>query len=131
MESIATGPPRRRLYRLVKADPPTLEDFLSYDALGKTPPRSKRADPEFLRRWTGLSVYDTYRAARELAEARNFERWQYVAILEIPEQAPIVFEGPEMRGHWNLYGADPAFLRDVCMVRLVHAESTETLAPED
>ncbi len=33
-----------------------------------------------------------------------------------------------MRGHWNLYGADPAFLKDACMVRPVHAESTEKLA---
>jgi len=130
MEDSSTGPRRRRFFRLVKDDPPTLGDFMTYAALGKSPPRSRRADPGFMRRWSGLSVYDTYRAARELAAARDFQRWRYVAVLEIPSDAHIDFEGPETRGHWNLYGADPAYLRDVCLIRLVHAESTEDLATE-
>ena len=131
MEGSTADPPYRTFYRLVQSDPPTPEDFMPYSALGKTPPRSKRSDPIFLRRWQGLSVYDSYRAARELAEARDFQRWQYVAVLHVPADAPIMFEGPDQRGHWNLYGADPHFLKDVCMVRLVHAPSTEDLSTSE
>ena len=130
MEGSETGPRHRRFYRLVTTDPPTAEDFMAYDALGKTPPRSKRDDTAFMRRWKGLSVYDTYRAARNLAEARSFERWRYIAVLDIPGDAPIVYEGPGKHGHWNLYNADPIFLKDLCMVRLVHARSIDELSIE-
>lgn len=124
--STSVGGPRI-FYRLVTADPPTLDDFRSYDALGKQPLRSKRDDPDFLRRWKGLSVYDTYKAARDLAESRHWKRWAHIAILHIPHAASVTFEGPEAFGHWNVYGADPTFLRDACVVRVLHAPDIQEL----
>jgi hypothetical protein len=119
----------RIFYRLVESDPPTLRDFMSYAALGKAPPEHLRNDQAFLHRWRGLSVYDTYRAARRLAAARKFKRWAYVAELRIPDDGPIICEGPDDSGHWNLYCADPVYLKDTCLVRVVHAPSTVELSP--
>lgn len=119
----------RDFYRLLTANPPPLDDFRSYAALGKQPPAHLRDDPDFMHRWNGLSVYDTYREARNLAQARRWKRWQYIAVLRIPDDAPIIFEGPDAHGHWNLFDADPGFLRDICMVQVVHAESTVELVP--
>jgi hypothetical protein len=119
----------RDFYRLLTVNPPTLDDFRSYAALGKAPPREKQHDAEFLHRWEGLSVYDSYREARRLAKALRWKRWEYVGVLRIPDDAPIVCEGPEDHGHWNLYGADPAYLRDVCLIRIVHGPSIAGLLP--
>lgn len=102
---------------------------MSYAALGKVPPENVRNDPSFLHRWNGLSVYDTYREARRLAKARRFKRWAYVAELSIPDDAPIICEGPDDFGHWNLYGADPVYLKDACVARVLHAPSVEELTP--
>jgi hypothetical protein len=121
-----TGP----FYRLLTKNPPSLDDFRSYGALGKHPPAHVRNDADFLRRWNGLSVYDTYGEARRWAKARSFKRWAYIAELWIPEDASIIYEGPDAHGHWNLYGADPEFLRDQCVVRIVHAPGTEVLQRE-
>ena len=115
----------RVLYRLLTSNPPTLEDFMSYAAQGKTPPEDVRDDPSFLHRWNGLSMYDTYRAARRAAKARRFRRWAYIAEVHIPDESPISFEGPDGEGHWNVYGADPMFLKEACTVHILHAPSVE------
>lgn len=93
--------------------------------LGKRPPADKRDDPDFLHRWAGLSVYDSYREAHRLAKARAWKRWRYIGVLEIPDDAQITYEGPGDHGHWNLYGADPEFLIDACLVRVIHARFAE------
>ena len=119
----------RDLYRLVESDPPLVRDFMSYAAQGKEPPEDVRDDPSFLHRWQGVSVYDTYREARRLAKARKFKRWAYVAELEIPDDVPIGYEGPDDYGHWNLYGADPVYLKEQCVVRVLNAPYVEELSP--
>jgi hypothetical protein len=91
------------------------------------PPKDMQHDPDFLHRWSGLSVYDSYREARRLAKARQYKRWAYIAELHIPDDAPIIFEGPDATGHWNLYGADPALLRDHCVARVLHAPNIESI----
>jgi hypothetical protein len=122
----------RVFYRLLTANPPTLDDFRSYADLGRMPPASVRSDPDFLRRWEGLSVYDTLTAAYELvlSRERNRERWPFIGVLHIPDEAPIIYEGPESHGHWNLYGADPIFLRDRCLAHIVHVESVHKMSPD-
>jgi hypothetical protein len=121
----------RVFYRLLSENPPSDKDLLSYHDYPKDPPLAKRDDPEFLHRWKGLSVYDTYQAARDLAAARKWKRWKYIGVLHIPEDAPIICEGPEEHGHWNLYGTDPASLRERYLVRIVHAETTVNVPPDD
>jgi hypothetical protein len=85
----------------------------------------------FVHRWKGLSVYDTYEAARSLAASRKWKRWKYIAVLHIPEDTSIICEGPEDFGHWNLYGTTVDYLREHCLARIVHAESTVELSPDD
>ena len=54
----------RTFFRVVKTDPPRLEDLVSNDAKGMTPP-DERA--EILRVWSGISVYATAAQARPMA----------------------------------------------------------------
>jgi hypothetical protein len=113
----------RIFYRSIPTPEPTVDDFKSYDALGKRP---RQSDPEFLERWRAVSVYDTYRQARKNARAVNWRIGAYIAELHIPDDAPIAFQGPGPTGHWDLHDVDPDYLRR-CVVRVVHAPTTVIL----
>ena len=90
-------------YRSVTRDPPKEADFRSHAAKGKLPPTD---DPDLLRQWQGLSVFDTLEQAR--ANRRRFRHISdYIAELRVPEGTSIRYEGPDHRGHGNLYGASP------------------------
>ena len=112
-------------YRSVKSDPPTERDFLSSADLGKRPPRS---DPAFLHVWAGLSVFDTYEQARSNAHYWRWRHGEYIAELIVPSAAPIIFEGPNEVGHWNLYDAPASQLLN-WVSRVVHGPSTLSVAP--
>jgi hypothetical protein len=99
---------------------------MSYAAQGKTPPRAQRDNPEFLRQWEGLSVFTTYVAARRNAALYRWRMGEYIAELEIPDDAPVDYEPPDHRDHLNLYDVDPSFLMS-CARRVVHGPSVETL----
>jgi hypothetical protein len=95
----------RTFYRIVKSDPPTVEDFLSYKALGVPAPR----DPQRLALWDGISVYATEAQARSLV--RHVPALGgYVAQLIVPDDLGLRIErtGPG-RGHHTIW-ADPALL---------------------
>ena len=95
----------RTFYRMIASTEPTTRDLLSQEALGLPPPRS---DPEFLEVWRGLSVFDTYEAVRAQA-VRLRPRWkhgEYIAVLEVPEEAPFAMREYGHKGHWLLYEAD-------------------------
>ena len=49
-------------YRIVRTNPPTEADFLSYEALGRP---LYRDTPELRRSWEAVSVYDEVESARE------------------------------------------------------------------
>ena len=52
-------------------------------------------------------------------------------MLRIPDDAPIVYEGPDDFGHWNLYGADPDFLSGTCLIEILAVKSaTEAPTPD-
>jgi hypothetical protein len=53
----------RTLYRIVKTDPPTLDDFTSRAARGAPPP----LDPELARVHDGISTFNTAQQARRKA----------------------------------------------------------------
>ena len=90
--------------------------------MGKSPPRN--ASPRLRREWAGLSVFDALSGAVANAAATNWRIGAYIAEVQIPDDAPILYEGPGRRGHWNLYGAVPAFLL-TCVVRVVHGPSLD------
>jgi hypothetical protein len=101
----------RILYRLVANDPPTVRDMLSQAALGKRCPRPH--DTKFAHEWAGTSAFDTEQAARSPGDDRRGRPprsgWDrigpFIAVLRLPDDAPIVCEGPSGAGHWLLYDA--------------------------
>lgn len=122
----------RTFYRLVASDPPTNRDFLSQAARRQPPPRQ---DAEFLEAWQGLSVLDTYQVARQNGSTFKWRHGEYIAILEIPDDAPVTYKGPDHRGHWMIYDAagkmleeDGAELLRAAVARVVHGPSTEESA---
>ena len=116
----------RKLYRSVRLPELTDVDFMSYGAQGKTPPRAQQDNSAFLRKWDGLSVFTTYAAARQNALLFRWRMGEYIAELEIPDDAPITYEEPDHKDHLNLYDADPTFLRSH-VTRVVHGPTTVEL----
>jgi hypothetical protein len=79
----------RRFYRIVKSNPPTEEDFQSHAALGRVPPRAIRDDPEKLRSWECVSVFDTEAGARRVARtSREMRLGRFIAELLLPGDQP-------------------------------------------
>jgi hypothetical protein len=105
----------RLLFRSVKTRPPTVTDFMSYATPGKEPPRHLSHDLDFLHRWAGLSVFETYQQAHQNALSFKWRMGEYIAEIAIPDGVPLNLEGPDQKGHLNLYDADP----DVLMQHVV------------
>lgn len=100
----------RTFYRLVGANPPTLRDFKSYEALGR--PLLNEANRAL---WTGVSVQNTVAQARNRAKVVRGKT--HIAVLEIPDDADVRYERTgDKRGHFTLWG-EPAdllsYVRDV------------------
>jgi hypothetical protein len=104
----------RRLYRIVKTDPPTLDDLRSSAARGRPRP----LDPEMARLHDGISAFATLTQA--VAKARSYQTLgRFVAELAILRSSPVRIERtiPRSRGHHTIWG-DPNVLLD-CVVRVV------------
>ena len=98
--------PVRRFYRIVKTNPPLLDDFLSNQGRGIRPLDTKSLT---LWVWTGISVYATSSQARRMA--RRYPRHgTLMAVLEIEPGAPVQAERTlSTPGHHTLWG-EPADL---------------------
>jgi hypothetical protein len=123
----------RRLTKQLHAIALTTWDFLSQTARREPPPRNA---PQFLEGWRGLSVFDTYEAVRALALRLRppWRRGEYIAVLEIPDDAPFTYKGPDHKGHWMLYNASGGTIleRDADLllsyaVQVVHGPSIAVL----
>ncbi|MCC7370354.1 MAG: hypothetical protein IT306_18155 [Chloroflexi bacterium] len=110
----------------------TIQDFLSQAALRQPCPRPHDAD--FVRKWAGLSVFDSEAEVRSLGLARNWKPGIYIATIEIPDDAPIWCEPPDRpgSGHWLLYDSQRAMLDESSapdligyVVRIVHGLTGE------
>lgn len=96
-----------RFYRLVRSNPPTLDDFTSQKEKGIP---MARPDPEIALLWDGISVYATEIQARNQAKAKPW-LGSYIAEIAFSEGDPIVFRRTGTgRGHHTLWG-DPVELR--------------------
>lgn len=105
----------RVYYRIVKADPPTPDDFTSPEAAGK--PFSD-PDPSRRRLWDGLSFYATEAQARR--NARRFHtHGQYVAGVALEPNSPLRVERTLGPGHYTLWGDSVDFLARVVSVARV------------
>jgi len=74
--------PVRRLYRLVRANPPPRADFLSNAEQGITPLRP--LTPTQMRVWSGVSCTETLAQARARAAA-NPHLGAFIAVLDLPD----------------------------------------------
>ena len=85
----------RTFYRVVRTDPPTLKDFMSYEALNKRP-LDQRPEMDHLR--SGVSVQATEAQARRKARALP-SLGTFIAKLVIPNDARIRIERTKGPGH--------------------------------
>jgi predicted component of type VI protein secretion system len=100
-------------YRIVKTDPPTEADSLSYEALG-IPLRSDT--PELRRSWAAILVFSTPDAARRLV-ARRPAIGSFIAVLDVPAGGPVRYEqSGRVREHFDLSGEARDMLRMVTAV---------------
>ena len=103
-----------KFYRLVRSNPPTLDDVTSQKAKGVP---MARPDPEVALLWDGISVYATVTQARNQARAKPW-LGAYIAELAISEGERITFRRTGTgRGHHTLWG-DPVELL-ACLTRIV------------
>ncbi len=99
----------RRLYRVVRSNPPTDADFVSHRALGRRLPR--RADAALIRAWDGVSTLTTRELAAEYARSVRLGEW--IAELEVPDEVEADDGAIRKQGrHVDLYGATPGQLRE-------------------
>jgi len=90
------------LYRIVWTDPPTANDMTSNTALGRQP---RGNDPEVLRLWRGISLFNSVERARRQAQRRPWHGKAFIATLVIPLTA-FQLEQTRSDGHYTLWG-DP------------------------
>lgn len=90
------------LFRITWTDPPTVRDMLSQAALGKQP---REDDPETLRRWRGISLFDSAERARSVGKRFPWNGNAFIATLTIPA-GRFLIEQTGRRGHYTLWG-DP------------------------
>ncbi len=111
----------RTFYHLVKHDPPTREDFLSYLEQG-IPVFDD--DPEALRLASGVSACATLAQVRNRARLPSLRDHRYVAELSITAQAAISFERTgRQRGHYTLWGTPDDLL--ACVVSVVPVDARD------
>ncbi len=96
--------------RIVRTDPPTEQDFLSYAALGYP---LRRNTPELRRSWSGVSVYTSERAARMIA-TKYPRLGAFIAELEVFDDSVVAYEqtGADLE-HFDLFGSAEDMLRMV------------------
>lgn len=96
MEALATV----TLYRIAWENPPSLDDMKSNQALGKEP---RGDDPDVLRCWDGISLWDSLDRARAKARRHPWNSNAFVVELAIPT-AVFRLQRTFSRGHYTLWG---------------------------
>lgn len=105
-------------YRIVKTDPPTIEDFTAGSVRGR--PIPAHLPVELHRLWDGLSLYST------LAQARRKQRLsprigEYIAAMFVPDDSRIQIERTTREsGHHPIWGPPDVML--ACVVGVVRAD---------
>lgn len=94
------------LFRGVRRDPPTADDFRSNAARGRAPRRVEREHPEL---WTGLSLFDTADAVR--ARARLYPAvGRFVAAVRVSDVADATVRPTLGAGHYTVWAEAEALL---------------------
>jgi len=113
----------RNLFRFIRDETPTLEDFTSHGALGKRM-RRDQDDSEAVRRWHGgVSVFDDVARAREVASRFGFG---WIATLTLEDTAGFeVSQYGKDRHHYTIFGEPEALMALVSAVHPVPGASGE------
>lgn len=107
----------RTLYCIVLTDQRAVQDMLSHQDLGKIPGET---DPDTLRLFSGISLYNTEQQARRTARGLPWHGNAFIAELKIPLDAPVEIEKTTTsRGHHTLWGDPHVMLGYVSSVRHV------------
>ena len=97
--------PPRTFYRIIKEREASRADFVSLYELGRVP---RTDDPAILRRWRGLSVFDSPDAARLMA-ARRPHLGRFLAVLVLPDSTEFLWERTGVTpGHYTVWGSAEA-----------------------
>ena len=80
-------------------------------------------------------MFDTYEAARALGMRFKWRHGEYIAVLDVPDDAPLSLVGPDHKGHWLIYERtggtiyEPAAntLREY-VIQIVHGPSTASIS---
>jgi hypothetical protein len=96
----------RVFYRITRSNPPTLRDFLSNVAKRRRP---HRTDPETLRLWAGISVFDTEESAHDQA-LRVPAIGGYIAAIRFRASDPVQCERTGRDPHHHTLWADAVYL---------------------
>jgi len=117
----------RTFFRIVRTDPPTVDDFTSAAARGR---RITAGLPEALHRlWDGISVYATVAQAQRKAR-RSPMLGAHVAELLVEEVGPIRFERTTREaGHFTLWGGPTTLLQSVVSVHATEARTSRETEP--
>lgn len=112
---MAHGIDGRTFFRIVKTDPPTVDDFLSAEARGMIPPVELSDD---LRRlWDGISVYATAAQARRKARQSPILGRYIVELRLWPDTGLRVERTARGPGHHTIWG-QPGDIQ-ACVVSVV------------
>lgn len=115
----------RRLYRVVRSNPPTPEDFTSNEDRGRD---LTNPTPERRRLWRGLSCYDSEARARKKATQVPL-LGDFIATLEIPADIDVQTERTtSSAGHHTIWGDSDVIASCVTeVVPVSRVESTHGL----
>jgi hypothetical protein len=86
-------------YRIVKSAPPTLQDFMSFQELGKQPRNPD--DPEVVRRGDKVSVWGEEQRAHQWARLHP-RLGRYIARLDLPDASTVPAEASGPAGRYSL-----------------------------
>lgn len=106
-------PSVRVLYRAVHHNPPTLDDFRSYEELGI--PFKYRPSVEARRRWSGLSMEDDWEDLASTARERP-SIGRFIAELHIPADMRVTIEQTGRPHHFTVWGEARELLGTVTAV---------------
>ena len=112
--------PMRRLYRLVRANPPPRADFLSHAEQGVAPLRP--LTPTQMRLWSGVSCTETLAQARARVAA-NPHLGAFIAVVDLPDNGQFgIARTGQRAGHITVWGDADALRAAVVAVLPVASE---------
>jgi hypothetical protein len=101
---------------MVRSNPPTLRDFLSFEALHRPRPTGISE-----REWAGVSMFGDWASLHQMLRRVRHLRTGLCAIVGFADNAPVEIQQTFQHGHYTVWGEPEILLRSV--VQVVEDES--------